>query len=320
MLVAHTSSLADSRRRSAGTARARKRRPVSMVIMQHPPPQIRHTTSTEDVSAASSVAAAAALARSYRRSSLAATLHANFISLGGHPDAFDAARRRLSNVSDVVSRKISRTIGWRSLSVSVELTVSQGKALCGQYIRSRLRRSGIFHRKLGLKRVRSAKLISGSSVVEEVFPVLDALGTELEKMHPQLYERVGRQIGRGLFNSEQKVSDALTDISREMLRAGECNWVKIASIYAVAGGIAVDCVKQGKPEFLPVIQRAMIIVLEEYLASWIQANGGWTALVLKYRPAPRQTNWQAGAVIFFGLVAVIWAILCFAVAFKASLL
>jgi hypothetical protein len=63
--------------------------------------------------------------RSFRRSSLAATLHANLIGLGGHPDAFDVARRRLSNVGDVVSRKISRTIGWRSLSVSVELTVSQ---------------------------------------------------------------------------------------------------------------------------------------------------------------------------------------------------
>lgn len=56
--------------------------------------------------------------RNRRRSSL-------FLALGANPDAFDSARRRLSNVGDAFSRRISRTIGWRSLSESVELTVSQ---------------------------------------------------------------------------------------------------------------------------------------------------------------------------------------------------
>ena len=68
----------------------------------------------------------------YRRSSLAVPLHANLTvsatSSGTDVSPFHvvgSARRRLSNVSDVVSRKISHTIGWRTVSASVELIVSQ---------------------------------------------------------------------------------------------------------------------------------------------------------------------------------------------------
>ncbi|XP_011502886.1 PREDICTED: bcl-2-related ovarian killer protein-like [Ceratosolen solmsi marchali] len=240
--------------------------------------------------------------RSFRRGSLAA----NLIGLGGHPDAFDVARRRLSNVSDVVSRKISRTIGWRSLSVSVELTVSQGTSLCAQYMRNRLKRSGIFRRKLGLKRMRSAKLLSGGALVAEVYPELAAVGTELERMHPKLFERVGRQIGCGAFRSEQRVTEALTDVAREMLRTGECSWEKIVALYAIAGGMAVDCVRQGKPEFLVTIQRAMAMVLEEDLAAWIQANGGWNALIIRYRPVLKQIGWQTNTVILFIAITTIF--------------
>jgi hypothetical protein len=146
-------------------------------------------------------------------------------------------------------------------------------------MRNRLKRSGIFRRKLGLKRMRSAKLLSGGALVAEVYPELAAVGTELERMHPKLFERVGRQIGCGALRSEQRVTEALTDVAREMLRSGECSWEKIVALYAIAGGMAVDCVRQGKPEFLVAIQRAMAMVLEEDLAAWIQANGGWVGVL-----------------------------------------
>ena len=63
----------------------------------------------------------------YRRNSLAAALQANLLGFGSsiNSDVVGSARRRFSNVSDVVSRKISRTMGWKLVSVSVELTVSQ---------------------------------------------------------------------------------------------------------------------------------------------------------------------------------------------------
>ncbi|XP_008556892.1 bcl-2-related ovarian killer protein homolog B [Microplitis demolitor] len=205
-----------------------------------------------------------------------------------------SARRRLSNVSDVVSKKISDTIGWRSVAANVELAVMQGSVLCGQFIKNRLKRSGIFQKKLGLKRMRSGGMMSseGLLVVAEVCPVLNSLGAELEKMYPKLYKNIARQIGAGSFSNEQSAAEAITDVSRELLRTGEMTWSKIISLYSVAGGVAVDCVRQGKPEFIGAIQRAMTNVLEEDLASWIQANGGWIALSNRCRTSIDADTWQ----------------------------
>ncbi|XP_076232793.1 bcl-2-related ovarian killer protein isoform X2 [Calliopsis andreniformis] len=242
----------------------------------------------------------------YRRNSLAISLHSN---LAGFPVAsnqdvspfhvVDSARRRFSNVSDVVSRKISHTIRWRTVSASVELTVSQGSSLCAQYIRNRLKRSGIFHRKLGLKRMRSAMLLPGGTVVGEVYPELISVGAELEKMHPNLFNRVARQIGCSSFSSDQSANEAIVDVSREMIRNGEMTWSKVVALYAIAGGIAVDCVRQGKPEYLLAIQRGMTDVLEEDLAAWIQANGGWSALATRYRPVTDETTWDSRRFVLF---------------------
>ncbi|XP_043511982.1 uncharacterized protein LOC122529679 [Frieseomelitta varia] len=249
----------------------------------------------------------------YRRNSLALSLHSNLAAfpLSNNQEVspfhvVDSARRRFSNVSDVVSRKISHTIRWRTVSASIELTVSQGSSLCAQYIRNRLKRCGIFHRKLGLKRMRSAMLLPGGAVVGEVYPELVSVGAELEKMHPNLFNRVARQIGCGSFSSEQSVSEAVVDISREMIRNGEMTWSKVIALYAVAGGIAVDCVRQGKPEYLPAVQRGMTDVLEEDLAAWIQANGGWTTLVTRYRPATKETTWYSRKLIFLFLFAMLF--------------
>ncbi|XP_076283403.1 bcl-2-related ovarian killer protein isoform X2 [Lasioglossum baleicum] len=251
----------------------------------------------------------------YRRNSLALSLHSNLAGFpANNPEispfhVVDSARRRFSNVSDVVSRKISHTIRWRTVSASIELTVTQGTSLCGQYIRNRLKRSGIFHRKLGLKRMRSAMLLPGGAVVGEVYPELISVGSELEKMHPNLFNRVARQIGCGSFSSEQSASEAIADVSREMIRNGEMTWSKVIALYAIAGGIAVDCVRQGKPEFLPAIQRGMKDVLEEDLGAWIQANGGWSALTTRYRPVTEEATWSTwklvSVFIFSTLIAII---------------
>lgn len=87
-----------------------------------------------------------------------------------------SARRRLSNVSDVVTRKLSSTIGWKSPPIPTHDIILQGKCLCGQYIRSRLKRSGIFNKKLGLQRLRSIIGTPAAHVVREVFPALNYVG------------------------------------------------------------------------------------------------------------------------------------------------
>lgn len=61
----------------------------------------------------------------HRRRSLAALSAFGSSANGSALQVVDSARRRLSNVGDVVSRKISNTIGWRTPSTPVDLIVAQ---------------------------------------------------------------------------------------------------------------------------------------------------------------------------------------------------
>lgn len=85
-----------------------------------------------------------------------------------------SARRRLSSVSDVVTRKLSNTIGWKMpTNIPTQDLITQSKCLCGQYIRFRLKRSGLLTKKLGLQRLRSIIGTPSAQIVREVFPTLN---------------------------------------------------------------------------------------------------------------------------------------------------
>ncbi|XP_071539654.1 uncharacterized protein [Panulirus ornatus] len=150
------------------------------------------------------------------------------------------ARRRFSNVSDAVTRKISTTIGWRS--VNVEAVVRQAKCLVTQYIRSRLKRAGLLHKKLGLQRLRSVANLAGGWEVCEVFPRVSGIGQELERNYPKLYCSVARQLSITL-TSDKVVRSVMVQVAGHIFR-GEVNWARIISLFAVAAGLASDCVKQ----------------------------------------------------------------------------
>lgn len=102
--------------------------------------------------------------------------------------------------------------------------VSQGKALCGQYIRSRLKRAGLFDRKCGLQRLRSAATLNapqglghglaGADSLREVFSELNLVGLELERRHPKVYTGVARQAAPGPIVSDKAAASALTAVGR----------------------------------------------------------------------------------------------------------
>ncbi|XP_063584879.1 bcl-2-related ovarian killer protein-like [Penaeus indicus] len=191
------------------------------------------------------------------------------------------ARRRFSNVSDVVTRKISTTIGWRS--VRAEAVVTQAKCLATQYIRSRLKRAGLLHKKLGLQRLRSVANLAGGWEVCEVFPRVSGIGQELERTHPKLYNSVARQLSISL-TSDKVVRWVLVQVAHHVFR-GEVNWARIISLFAVAAGLASDCVKQGHPEYVAGVIDVMGIVTERHTAPWIASQGGWSS-ILTWSQAP----------------------------------
>jgi len=212
-----------------------------------------------------------------RKLSFPAVLHSNLLGLSSDNSHALSAKRRFSNVSDVVSRKLSTTIGWRAPHVPPEEVISQGRVLCAQYIRNRLKRSGIFSKKLGLYRLRSMVGTTSAIVVREVYPLLIGAGVELERMYPKLYMNVARQASHtpgGVLISDKAAASLLAAIGHDLLKT-DINWGKVISIFAIAGGLAVDCVCQGHPEYLHGLMDGMVEILEDDLGNWIATNGGW---------------------------------------------
>ncbi|KAK6622965.1 hypothetical protein RUM43_008817 [Polyplax serrata] len=223
-----------------------------------------------------------------------------------------SARRRFSNVSDAVTRKLSNTIGWKTSQKQCREIVTVGKSLCSQYIRNRLKRSGYLNKKCGLQRVRSA-ISLGGVVFREVYPELVGLGVELERLHPKVYANITRQASTfpgGRLSSEKEVGAILTAVSRELLK-NDVTWAKVVSLFAVAGGLAVDCARQGHYDYLGCIVETMEDILEDDLAQWIQYKGGWYALVAITRPPT--SEWPTGnlpvLLLLFFLVTVVIVVL-----------
>lgn len=219
-----------------------------------------------------------------RKFSFPASLHANLLGLPGKDKSGKDAKnsmRRFSNVGDVVSRKLSYTIGWKSLDNSPpQEVILQGRMLCGQYIKSRLKRSGIFSKKVCFYRLRSVIGTPSGTVVKEVTPFLMAAGVELERMYPKLYTSISRKASGspgGVLVSDKTAAGLFAAIAQELLKY-DITWGKVVSLFAVAGGLAVDCVCQGHPEYIHSLLESMTEVLEDNLADWVANHGGWTAL------------------------------------------
>ncbi|KAJ8983786.1 hypothetical protein NQ317_000347 [Molorchus minor] len=225
-----------------------------------------------------------------------------------------AFRRRFSNVGDAMSRKLSTTIGWRSVvgGSPPEEIVAVGRALCSLYIRTRLKRAGVFNRKLGLTRVRSAvgSLTGCGAVVRDVFPGLACACSELERMYPKLFTKITRQTGPAPAGG---VGGLLLAVGHYLLRS-DPTWGKLVAIYCVAGGLAVDCVRQGCQDNLHIILEDMTELLEDRMAYWVNANGGWTGLNAHCRARDEEIC-VVHYFAIFGLVATIILVIYFLVRF-----
>ena len=82
--------------------------------------------------------------------------------------------------------------------------------------------------------------------------------------------------------NEKSVSTVLNSIGRHLLKTDHVTWGKIASLFCVAGGLAIDCVQQGHPEYLYGIIETMGFVIERDAATWIAQQGGWVKKIKVY--------------------------------------
>lgn len=142
-------------------------------------------------------------------------------------------------------------------------------------------------------------------------------------MHPTLFSNVTRQITRpsgGELQAAESAAVLLSAVGRDLFR-GEITWGKVrefeyhlipsqifalfsapsqvVALFAIAGGLAVDCVRQDHPEYLPKLVEGMADVIEDELVAWINENGGWAGLNQHVSPENSQfsyVEWTALAI------------------------
>ncbi|XP_063697009.1 bcl-2-related ovarian killer protein isoform X1 [Culicoides brevitarsis] len=185
-------------------------------------------------------------------------------------------------------RKSSLTERWtrnnkpQRFLISSQDIVIQGKCLCGHYIRSKLRRAGVLNRKV-TQRLRNIIDTPSSAVVREIFPIINVLGDELEKLHVRTYTNISRQLTRSNFHELPELLLSYSEVAKELFKQ-EITWGKIISLFAISGGLAVDACKQGQYDHLQPIIEGTAEIIEEELAAWLISNGGWLGLQEYIRP------------------------------------
>ncbi|XP_015227983.1 bcl-2-related ovarian killer protein homolog B [Cyprinodon tularosa] len=156
-------------------------------------------------------------------------------------------------------------------SVTEKELVSQSKALCRDYILSRLNQNGLGWSKTELN------FSPSNAAVAEVSQVLLCLGDELESIQPTLYRNVARQLNISVA-MENVVSDAFLSVATEIFAAG-ITWGKVVAMYAVAGALAVDCVRQGHPTTVHIIVDSLGQFVRKFLVHWLKRKGGWAEIM-----------------------------------------
>uniref|UniRef100_A0A8C2GQH9 BCL2 family apoptosis regulator BOK a n=1 Tax=Cyprinus carpio TaxID=7962 RepID=A0A8C2GQH9_CYPCA len=134
---------------------------------------------------------------------------------------------------------------------------------------------------------------------------------ELEYLRPNVYRNVARQLNITIA-SESIVSDAFLAVAAEIFSTG-VTWGKIVSLYAVAGALAVDCVRHGHPAMVHTIVDCMGEFVRKSLVSWLKRRGGWadiTKCVVNTDPSFR-SHWLVAAACACGhyLKAVVFYLL-----------
>jgi len=109
---------------------------------------------------------------------------------------------------------------------------------------------------------------------------------ELERMHPRVYTNISRQLSRAPFGEleDSDMAPMLLNLVAKDLFRSSITWGKIISIFAVCGGFAIDCVRQGHFDYLQCLIDGLAEIIEDDLVYWLIDNGGWMGLSRHIRP------------------------------------
>ena len=188
---------------------------------------------------------------------------------------FTEGRRRISQVGSVVSQSLQTTIGWKSIANEKEIA-NQAKCLCAKYVRFKLRKSGLIHKRLQLQRLRSVGNMNDDTDqnLNRVALELKTIIQELERTHPKVFSSVASNTGDAPLKSVASVIRVHSLIG-QFIFSGDISWSHIAAFYAVTGALAMDYVRAGHPEFVLPLIESLAEFIRVNIASWISQEGGW---------------------------------------------
>ncbi|XP_074658413.1 bcl-2-related ovarian killer protein-like isoform X3 [Tubulanus polymorphus] len=194
-------------------------------------------------------------------------------------DYADHFQRRSEKIARFVWKKCILAT-YKGLNLSsvdtpdLDQITEESKQLVRDYILNRIKRSGLYY---------SSKLPPAPEVHEcsAVSNQVQLIGSELERIYPELYRSISRQINVTMSN-EEIVRKTFVSIGEYMMK-GEIHWGKIVALFALIGGIAVDCVQQGHPEYVHKLIEHFGVFVNRNLANWISIQGGWEDIVNSFK-------------------------------------
>jgi len=104
--------------------------------------------------------------------------------------------------------------------------------------------------------------------------------------------------------TEKMIAKNLSNMALHIFKK-DITWFKVASFYNLVSSAAVDCVRQGHPEYLYGLVEAAGLVIERDVATWIANQGGWVGMLAKYRTPEDHGVFQVIALSVVGLIAVL---------------
>ncbi|XP_033096080.1 bcl-2-related ovarian killer protein-like [Anneissia japonica] len=150
--------------------------------------------------------------------------------------------------------------------VTEEEIVKQSKAICRDYIYSKLKALKLVH-----------KEIHHDGKCSDISRELIQVAQEYELMYPNLFADVCNYL-RMNFEYEDHVQGVFNVVASEIIGRG-ISWARIIALFAFTATLAVDCIQQENTRFANLVVDCMQKFTKKRLAPWILQRGGWLGMV-----------------------------------------
>lgn len=193
-------------------------------------------------------------------------------SVGIYSKAIDSMQKTKSMMKDS-----PLTVLGLSLKQTPKMaeTVEQSKILCEDYIYSRLSGLVVDHDV-------PHEPPAVTPTITDVSREIQLIGARLEATYPTLYQNISRQVNLPL-KSEVAVRKALVSVGDYMFKHSVVTWGRIVALFAIASGIANECLQNGHPELIWSIVTLFSELVEKHAAAWICKQGGWLDITKAFR-------------------------------------